>query len=62
MSRSIEDYLPEREPTKPVQGQIPEGLLKAIDAYRHSKDLTWSELMVALFERLLDEQKRKKGT
>ncbi len=59
MSKPIESYLPEKVDTKVCQGNIEIGLHKAVDKYRQTKGITWNELMTALFERLLDEQKKK---
>lgn len=60
MSKNIENYLPDKtEVVRPVQGNVNTNLFAAVDGYRKAKKLTWSELIVALFQRLVDEKKLK---
>lgn len=57
--KPLDAYLPEDITTKVCQGNIETNLHKTVDKFRQSKGLTWNELLTALFERLVDEQKKK---
>lgn len=61
MSTPIENYLPNKKgPTRPVQGNVDVKLFAKVDKFRKSNDVTWSELISAMFERLIDESGKKK--
>lgn len=59
MKKPMDAYLPKKTELRPVQGNVSVNTFAAVDAYRQSKELTWSELIEALFQRLLDESKNK---
>lgn len=53
----IEKYLDSVE-TKKVQAPVEESLYDRVNKYREDKDLSWTELLTAMFKRLLAEAKR----
>ena len=59
MSKSIENFLPKKIENRPVQGNVDTKLFAVVDSYRKNRGLTWNELITALFERLVEETKRK---
>lgn len=59
MKKNLDDYLPKKkQPTKPVQAYIPQDLFEKVDAFRRENEATWTELVEALFRRMMDERPR----
>lgn len=57
--KKIEAYIKKKEDKLLIQAFLPSPIVKKIDAFRVKKQLSWSELVLALFERLAEEEKLK---
>lgn len=57
--KKIDLYIKKKEGKALIQAFLPITIIKKIDTYRLKKELSWSELILALFERLIDEENLK---
>ncbi len=56
MTNKLESYLESDTKKMLIQPYVETSLLKRINVYRKKKSLSWSELVTALFKRLVDEE------
>lgn len=62
MEKNVEKYLPKKVQTKSVQAYIDKTLFENVDKYRKAKEVTWSELVAACFQLLLEDKNETKKT
>lgn len=53
--KKLEEFITATEAKARVQAMVPERLYERVNKVREKKDLTWHELMEALFKRVVAE-------
>lgn len=59
MEKPIQEYLPKKKELYLVQARIPKELAEKVTSFMEKNDLSWSDVVKACFEKLVDENPQK---